>query len=158
MTGTSKDRNLRPSRQLSAATGLGTYWNALFPPRLVTPWIDFKRNSTGVNIARRLWNQREYLRSTYETVHGVDPERWPSRHPGVVLDEVLWIAHAACLGCRWFDARGHYMKRPEELRQALILARRHETSDGEFRGDVSLYQPGTTETPPTDSDPKPSGS
>jgi hypothetical protein len=32
----------------------------MFPPgRLVTPWIRFKVMSTGVNVARRLWDQRE---------------------------------------------------------------------------------------------------
>ena len=50
--------------------------------------------STGVNVARRLWDQREYLRHTYESVHGTDPAAWPSQHPGVVLDAVLWMAHA----------------------------------------------------------------
>lgn len=137
MTGPGEGGNLRPSRQLSATTGSGAYWNALFTPTLVTPWVDFKRSSTGLIIARRLWRQREYLRRTYETVYGIDPEGWPVQHPGVVLDEVLWIAHAACLRCWWFDARGHYMERPEEMRQAHLLARRHETSGGEFRGDES---------------------
>ena len=137
MTEIGKGGNLRPSTQFSTANPWGAYWNALFPPRLVTPWIDFKRTSTGLNVARRLWDQREYLRRTYESVYGTDPEGWPSQHPGVVLDEVLWIAHAACLRCQWFDAGGHNMQRPEGLRQALVLARRHETSDGEFRGGES---------------------
>lgn len=127
--------NHRPSRQFSPSVPWGAYWNALFPPRLVTPWIDFKRTSSGLNIACRLWDQREYLRRTYEAVYGTDPEGWPSQHPGVVLDEVLWVAHPAWLRCRWLDAGGHSMKTPEELRQALVLARRHEMSDGEFRGD-----------------------
>ena len=55
------------------------------------------------------------------------------QHPGVVLDEVLWVAHAACLRCHWFDATGHSMQRPGELQQAIALARRHETSDGVVR-------------------------
>jgi hypothetical protein len=99
----------------------------------VTSWINFKRLSTGVNVARRLWDQREYLRRTYESVHGTDPAAWPSQHPGVVLDAVLRTAHPACLRCHWFDASGHYMKAPGELGKALVLARRHETSDGTFR-------------------------
>lgn len=103
MTEVGKGGNLRPSTQFSAANTWGPYWNALFPPSLVTEWIDFKRRSTGLNVARRLWDQREYLRRTYESVYGTDPEGWPSQHPGVVLDEVLWMAHAACLRCRWFD-------------------------------------------------------
>ena len=153
MTEIGKGGNLRPSRQFGGDNTWGAYWNALFPPRLVTPWIDFKRMSTGVNVARRLWDQREYLRRTYEAVYGTDPEGWPSQHPGVVLDEVLWIAHPACLRCRWFDAGGHNMKRPEGLRQALVLARRHETSNGEFGGGESWRHPGASESLTRDGDP-----
>jgi hypothetical protein len=59
----------------------------MFPPGgLVTPWVRFKVMSTGVNIARRLWDQREDLREAYETVHGSDPAKWPTRHPGIVID------------------------------------------------------------------------
>lgn len=135
MTEASKGGHLKPSTQFGTANPWGPYWNALFPSSLVTPWIDFKRRSTGLNVARRLWDQREYRRRTYESIHGSDPECWPSQHPGVVLDEVLWTAHAACLRCRSFDPEGHSMRRPKELRQLLLLARRHETSNGEFRGD-----------------------
>src|SRR5277367_710291 len=52
------------------ATTWGPYFQALFPPRRVTPWINFKRMSTGMNIARRLWDQREGLRQEYEALHG----------------------------------------------------------------------------------------
>ena len=104
-----------------ASSTWGPYWDALFPPRQVTGWIDWKRGSTGVNVARRFWDQREYLRRTYQSVHGDDPEEWPSRHPGVVLDAVPSIDHAACLGCQWFEPGGHSPR---------LLARRHETSDG----------------------------
>lgn len=79
------------------------------------------RGTSGVNIARRLWEQREYLRRVYESVFGSDPEAWPSRHPGVVLDAVPSTGHAACLGCQWFESRGH---------APLRTARRHEYSDG----------------------------
>ncbi|OBI49790.1 hypothetical protein A5707_16375 [Mycobacterium kyorinense] len=134
MTEIGKNEKLKPSTQFSMDNPWGAYWNALFPPRVVSPWIDFKRRSSGYNVARRLWDQREHFRRAYEAVYGPDPEGWPSQHPGVVLDEVLWIAHAACLRCRWFDARGHYMKDPDGLWGALALARRHETSDGSFVG------------------------
>jgi hypothetical protein len=87
---------------------------------MVTRWVDWKRGSTGVNVARRFWEQREYLRHCYEAVYGTDPERWPSRHPGVVLDAVPAIDHAGCLGCQWFDTSHH---------GALQSARRHETGD-----------------------------
>ena len=121
------------------------------PPHLVTPWINFKRGSTGVNVARRLWDQREYLRHTYESVHGSDPAAWPSQHPGVVLDAVLWMAHPACLRCRWFDADGHYMRRPDSLERALVLARRHETSDGTFHGGTRSHSE-TPEAPGVEAD------
>ena len=113
-----------PSRKWSngASTTWGPYWDAQFPPAEVTAWINFKRGSTGVNIARRFWDQREHLRRVHESVFGTDPEAWPSRHPGVVLDDVPSISHAACLGCQWFESRGH---------SPLFMARRHEVSDGE---------------------------
>lgn len=111
---------LKPSTVWSggASRTWGAYWDVMFPPGLVTGWVDWKRGSTGVNIARRFWDQREYLLRTYEAVHGIDPDQWPSRHPGVVLDAVPSIDHAACLGCQWLDT-GHHA--------ALLAARRHET-------------------------------
>ena len=100
----------------------GPYWDAMFPPAQVTAWIDFKRRTSGVNVASRFWDQREHLRRVYESVFGTDPAAWPSRHPGVVLDDVPSTGHAACLGCQWFEPRGHL---------PLFMARRHEVSDGE---------------------------
>ena len=144
-----------PSTRVSASAEdtWGPYWDALFPPRPVSPWINWKRMSSGVNIARRLWDQREYLRRTYESVHGTDPAEWPSQHPGVVLDEVLWVAHAACLRCHWFDPTGHSMRSPDDLQQALVLARRHESSDGAFRDGATRAVTNTSEsgTPQDDS-------
>lgn len=112
-----------PSSRFSAGAAhtWGPYWDAMFPPRQVTAFIDWKRGSSGVNIARRLWEQREYLRRVYESVFGTDPEAWPSRHPGVVLDAVPVVAHGACLGCQWFSASGQ---------SALQRARAHEYADG----------------------------
>ena len=104
-----------------AAATWGPYWDAMFPPCEVTAWIDWKRGSSGVNIARRFWEQREELRRAYEAVHGTDPAAWPVRHPGVVLDAVPAVSHGACLGCQWFDRSGND---PE------LMARRHEASDG----------------------------
>ncbi|WP_250150338.1 hypothetical protein [Mycolicibacter acidiphilus] len=102
----------------------GPYWDAMFPPAMVTGWINWKRGSTGVNVARSLWEQREYLRRTYESVYGIDPGRWPSQHPGVVLGG----GHAACLRCGYFEPGGNSPP------WALDLARRHETTDGDFLG------------------------
>jgi hypothetical protein len=111
-----------PSTRYSAGyqSTWGPYWDVMFPPAQVTAWISFKRGSTGVNIARRFWAQREYLRRAYESVYGSDPAAWPSRHPGVVLDAVPSVDHPACLGCQWFGGGGG---------SALLRAREHETSD-----------------------------
>lgn len=116
---------IKPSTRFSASyvSTWGPYWDVMFPPREVTAWIDFKRGSSGVNIARRFWNQREYLRRAYESVYGPDPDAWPVRHPGVVLDAVPQIDHPACLGCQWFGRGGG---------SALLDARRHESSNGEW--------------------------
>jgi hypothetical protein len=62
---------------LSEASTWGPYFDALFPPQEVSPWIAWKIASTGVGIARRLWDQREQLRGEYEDVHGTDRARWP---------------------------------------------------------------------------------
>jgi hypothetical protein len=48
----------------------GPYFEALFPPLELSTWISWKMTSTGTNIARRLWDQREELRGEYEDVHG----------------------------------------------------------------------------------------
>ena len=114
---------IKPSTRFSAGRedSWGPYWDVMFPPSQVTGFINWKRGSTGVNVARRFWAQREYLRREYESVYGPDPEAWPSRHPGVVLDAVPYIDHPACLGCQWFGAgRG----------SALLRARAHEASEG----------------------------
>jgi len=101
----------------------GPYWDAMFGAgRMVTPWINWKRGSTGVNIVRKYWYQREYLRRAYESVYGSDPTKWPSQHPGVVLGD-----RPACLRC-------HYIGASSGRLSALDLARSHETSGGEFGG------------------------
>lgn len=98
----------RPAPLWEASTW-GPYFDALFPPQEVSPWIARKLSSTGVGIARRLWDQREQRRGEYEDMHGTDRARWPVQHPGVVLDAVPSTAHGACLGCQWLDVRGHWM-------------------------------------------------
>jgi len=112
-----------PSKRYSAGHQhtWGPYWDVLFPPAIVTEWVSFKRGSSGVNVARRFWAQREYLRRAYESVYGSDPEAWPTRHPGVVLNAVPHIDHPACLGCQWFGGGSG---------SALLRARAHETSEG----------------------------
>ena len=93
--------------------------------RLVTPWIRFKVMNTGVNVARRLWDQREELREAYEAEHGSDPENWPHRHPGIVIDAVQFVAHGACLGCQWFDVRGHWMGHSDWFERASVWPHQH---------------------------------
>ena len=39
---------------IEAASPSGDYFDALFPPQEVSPWIAWKVASTGVGIARRL--------------------------------------------------------------------------------------------------------
>ena len=51
-----------------AASRWGPYFDAMFPPQEVSTWISWKMTSTGTNIARRLWDQREELRAEYEDV------------------------------------------------------------------------------------------
>ncbi|MEO6794217.1 MAG: hypothetical protein ABI253_03900 [Mycobacterium sp.] len=116
-------QQLKPSTRWSDY-GRGTwgpYWDAMFGSQMVTGWVNWKRGSTGVNVARLYWYQREYLRLACESVYGSDPAAWPSQHPGVVLGD-----RAACLRCHYFGSHSGPLP-------ALDLARRHETSGGEFR-------------------------
>jgi hypothetical protein len=106
----------------------GPYHAVLFPPRRTTPWISYKIMSTGRNVARRLWEEREDKRREYEAVHGAEPEFWPTRHPGVVLESVLWVAHSACLGCRWLDRKGTYMRIDGWRVSAMEAALAHQES------------------------------
>jgi hypothetical protein len=112
----------------------GPYYSAQFPPTKVTPWINFKRMGSGVNVVRRHWDQREELRAAYEAEHGSDPDNWPHRHPGIVIDAVQFVAHAACLGCQWIDQPGNSMSDEGWRVAAAAVARRHEGSHREFRG------------------------
>jgi hypothetical protein len=54
--------------QPEAARTWGPYFDAIFPAHEVTPWIAWKISSTGANIARRLWDQRQEMRRAYESV------------------------------------------------------------------------------------------
>ncbi len=111
-----------PTRYSTSYFGTwGPYWDVMFPPQQVTRWANYKRGTSGVNVARRYWEQRETLRRAYESIHGSDPRLWPSRHPGVVLDAVPGPAHAGCLGCQWFGPGGD---------SAPAQARLHESTNG----------------------------
>ena len=51
-----------------------------FRPARVTAWIGFKPMSTGVNIARRLWDRREELRQEYCDICWRLRSDLPARH------------------------------------------------------------------------------
>ncbi len=113
----------------SGDSSWGPYHQVLFRPHKVTPWIRFKIMSSGVNIARRLWDEREALRVAHEAVHGDDREGWPVRHPGIVLESVQWMAHAACLGCQWLYRDGTYMKENWRITAAEVASRHQESTE-----------------------------
>lgn len=131
---TDHDDTLRDSWQpgRSMAESWGPYCELFFPPRRVTSWTYFKRITTGANVVHRLWDQREELRRRYEAAHGSDPDQWPHRHPGVVLDAVEWVAHAACLRCQWLDDRGTSMRDSGWHGEAMAIAVRHQDSGGQL--------------------------
>lgn len=113
----------------SGRTSWGPYWEVLFAPAMISGWVNWKRASTGVGVARLLWGEREKLRRSYETVHGSDPDRWPTPHPGAVVDAVLADTSAVCLRCDYFAPH----RSPD---QALRAARHHEQSRGRYRGSM----------------------
>jgi hypothetical protein len=112
----------------SCAETWGPYHQVLFPPHRVTPWIRFKIMTNGVNIACRFWDEREALRADYESAYGGDPERWPVRHPGVVLESVPWVARAACIGCQWLQYPGTSMREDDWRATAAEFAQQHQDS------------------------------
>lgn len=101
----------------------GPYFDTLYPSRLVRDFVQWKRFSTGVNIARRLWEQRHCLRAANPYVASALAT---GAHIGVVLDAVPLIAHAACTTCTWLDGRGVSMTRPDWRGRAAAIARQHE--------------------------------
>ena len=132
---------------LSEASTWGPYFDALFPPQEVSPWIAWKIRSTGVGIARRLWDQREQLRGEYGDVHGTDTARCPVQHPGVVLDAVPSTAHGACLGCQWLDVRGHWMGHSDWFERASAWPHRHQVSNGVFLDGPRRWRGGRFDPP-----------
>jgi hypothetical protein len=148
------DTPARPSKTTLAqapasweASKWSPYFDALFPSQEVSPWIAWKMTSTGTNIARRLWDQREELRAEYEDVQRADRARWPAQHPGVVLDAVLSGAHGACLGCQWFDVRGHSMRHSDWFERASVWPHRHQVSNGEFLDGPRRWRGGRFDPP-----------
>ena len=114
-----------------AATTWGPYYEALNPPRRVHFMVNWKAVPKFIDHAVGLWHQRQELRRAYEVAHGNDPSVWPVQHPGIVLG-----ANAACLGCNWFRVGGRY-RADGVYEQHYVLAHKHETSNGEFRGEGS---------------------
>lgn len=121
---------IRVSRAAAALGGpsWGPYFDALYPKGLVRDFVSWKRSSSGASIARRLWEQRESLRAA--SPHG-SAAMAAGAHIGVVLDAVLYIAHAACLTCTWLDTRGTPMSGDDDWRsRAAEVARVHELESG----------------------------
>jgi len=112
----------------NAATTWGPYYEALNPPCLVDIIVNWKVVPKEFERAERLWQQRQGKRRAYETVYGADSESWPTQHPGITLG-----ANAACLGCNWFHAGGRHGS-DGDYEQYWKLARRHDASNGAFRG------------------------
>lgn len=69
---------------------------------------------------------------------------WPTQHPGVVLHGI-----AACLGCYWLFEPGYY-RYDHVFQYPADLARRHEASNGAFRGGEDRLLPSAraTSSPP----------
>ena len=101
----------------------GPYFDTLYPRRLERDFVQWKRASTGVSIARRLWEQRECLRAANPYVASAQAT---GDHIGVVVDAVLYIAHAACITCTWLERRGESMFGADWRERAAALARQHE--------------------------------
>jgi hypothetical protein len=117
----------------SSSVGWRAYHKAMFPPGgLVTPWIRFKKMSTGVNVARRLWDQREELREAYEARSARQRSR-AAPSPSASHRPRCSGSPSRCLGCQWIDSPVPRWSNPG-WRDAAAAARRHESSHGEFRG------------------------
>lgn len=124
-----------------AATTWGPYYDTLHPPGKVHMMIAWKVVPKWMDHAAGLWQQRQILRRAYEAIHGTDSAMWPSQHPGVVLD-----GYAVCLGCHWLFERGYY-RLDRVFQYPIDLARRHETSNGTFRGAHDRLMPTARATP-----------
>lgn len=82
-------------------------------------FIAWKRQSTGVNVARGLMAARNRGCAAWIADHGDDPDAWPLLHPPAVL-WMPFAATAACLRCTWVHG-------PSALSvdEAAVLARGH---------------------------------
>jgi hypothetical protein len=135
-----------------AAATWGPYYEALHPPFQSLHIVPWKVVPEWMDHATRLWQQRQALRRTSAAIHGTDPATWPTRHPGVVLDDC-----AACVGCHWMFERGYY-RLDRVFQYPVDLARRHETSNGAFRGGDDRLMPtarATLSPPPVETPPIP---
>lgn len=72
----------------------GAYYDHLYPPRLVAEFSRWWMATASVDIARRLWAQRERLRLDGDC----------DTTMGVVLDAVPEFAYPACLRCAWLGS------------------------------------------------------
>ncbi len=107
----------------------GPYYDALYPQRRVHFTVQWKAVPGWIDRAVELWRRREVLRVAYEVEHGSDRDLWPSRHPGIALEDC-----AACLGCQWIVANG--ILGAHGIQQwTRELARHHEISHGTTHGE-----------------------
>jgi hypothetical protein len=132
-----RSTELEPSTRAPsyAATTWGPYYEALHPPCRVHWIVNWKAVPKYIDHATSLWHRRQELRRAYAAAHGSDPANWPVQHPGVLLGP-----HAACLGCNWFLERGYY-RGDGVFQRPVDLSRRHEASNGEFRGGGERLMP-----------------
>ena len=92
------------------------------PTRPISPFGQWKRATTGANIARAYWGARERARGRWTSIPHTTGE-WRLQHPPVAL----WMpesAQAACLGCRWIGGGG-------TIDHAAERARRHSIESGD---------------------------
>ena len=136
----------RPAPLWEASTW-GPYFDALFPPQEVSPWIAWKIRSTGVGIARRLWDQREQLRGEDGDVHGTDPAGGRCSIRESCLTRCPLLRTGACLGCQWLDVRGHWMGHSDWFERASAWPHRHQVSNGVFLDGPRRWRGGRFDPP-----------
>ena len=56
-------------------------------------------------------------------------------------------AHGACLGCQWFDVRGHFMSHSDWFERASVWPHRHQVSNGVFLDGPRRWRGGRFDPP-----------
>ena len=105
----------------------------LTPRRTFIAW---KRQSTGVNVARGLMAARNRAHAAWVEGHGPDPQGWPLPHPPVLM-WMPFAATGACLRCHWV----HGAKTLSVDEAALARAHARSYVDQGSRGWAVLQRP-----------------